>query len=558
MVLSRDVSGCIVMAEGEFNPGATEAVLSDAAYSAFLSWAHSNGVLHPSLEVPCAFGDPPLLGVRALRPIPSLKAIMFVPYRICLSLQAADRILGPLFALEPDLFLTNKYKNDYRLYTLLIHEKLKGESSFYSPYFRILHDAEILTDWSDAEIQELQDPGAIFRVTTYRKVMQKYWSELSPVLERHPDYFPPTDNMYSLFFWVYKIVQTRSFAWGNPEGMLIPVADFFNHRDIYAGYETCSPTYLQENANNEETYIDYSDFNGGNGQNREKKEFNSRSFKGKLEKFMINTENCEKIRSLEAIWKVDDIINDESSSDDDLPVHLNSDSEDEKDSSPAPLPQTEEDYFVLSSGSKGSFLPNEEVCICYGRKRNLDLLLFYGFVPEENYRDSVSIPVENRIFRVKFNRLNQEVIESFRKELVEELVRQGVFKEEVKETLGIRPVLGNIEMAVLRKVLNYYRLFRQARFRTTEEEDRSILSQNPPFRLKTAVFYRISQRRILTRQIDLIDSLLTILAQIKSGAWSFPLISKSQSEIETLYPLRNYLRAYEANRHTWSHSFSPS
>lgn len=551
------VKECMAMAALQYNAAATELLHRDSAYRAFLDWAHQGGIVHPSLEVPAIFGCQ-LLGVRALRPIPSLKAVMFVPYSLCLSQQAAERILGSFFSSEADLFLTHKHKYDYRLYALLLHEKLKAESSFYWPYLQILKDAEILIDWTSDEIEELQDPALFQRVETYKRVMEKYWKQLEPVLARHSDLFPPSQDLYSLFKWVYKIVQTRSFAWGNPEGMLIPVADFFNHTDIYANYETCTSQYMAENASNSSTFIDYTDFTDTPGETRPLAEFNTRSYKSKLRKYMDKEATWERLQALASIWQVDDLIKEEvSSSDDDFKVILDSDEGEETDNSP-PLPQTEADYFVLSTGTKGSFQAGEQVCICYGRKSNFDLLLFYGFVPECNYRDSVLVPVQGTDYKLKWNRLNQDLIGHYRLELVEALIAQGVFKPAMRDALGIRPILGVVESAAVGKALSCYRLYEQARFRTSEDEDKAILAGDPAFRLRTAVYYRLSQRRILRKQIELVEALLSVLNQIKAGTWESSLAQKSPETLEILYPLRNYLRAYDANRVTWAQNFSSS
>ena len=313
---------------------------------------------------------------------------------------------------------------------------------------------------------------------------------------------------------------------------------------------------MAENASNCSTFIDYTDFLGSPGDLRPLAAFNSRSYKSKLRKYMDKEATWERLQALDSIWKVDDLIKEEtSSSDDDFKVILESDEGEETDTTP-PLPQTEADYFVLSTGTKGSFSLGDQVSICYGRKSNFDLLLFYGFVPESNYRDSVLVPVLGIDYKLKWNRLNQDLIGHYRLELVEALIAQGVFKPEMRDALGIRPILGVVESAAVGKTLNCYRLYEQARFRTSEDEDRAILSAEPEFRLRTAVYYRLSQRRILRKQIELVQTLLSVLSQIKAEAWKPSLSQKSPEDLEALYPLRNYLRAYDSNRLTWAQNFS--
>jgi hypothetical protein len=161
-------------------------------------------------------------------------------------------------------------------------------------------------------------------------------------------------------------------------------------------------------------------------------------------------------------------------------------------------------------------------------------------------------------FKLKWNRLNQDIIAYYRLELVEALIAQGVFKPAMRDALGIRPILGGIESAAIGKALHCYKLYEQARFRTNEAEDRAILAAEPGFRLRTAVYYRISQRRILQKQIELLETLSSVLSQIKANTWESSLARKSPEEIEAIYPLRNYLRAYDNNRVTWAQSFSSS
>ena len=273
------------------------------------------------------------------------------------------------------------------------------------------------------------------------------------------------------------------------------------------------------------------------------------SFRNKLAKFVCKS-GWEPVHSLDAIWNIDEVVEEESSSDEDLGV--NSVCED------AVVPSSERAYWVVSTGVKGSFQSGEQVAVANGGRNNTDLLLYTGQVPERNYRDSVLVSVQNASFGVKWNRLNEEVVGWFRRELVQELVRQGVFKTEVGEVLGGKPVLAGVETAVLGKVAEYYKLLCRERFRTSEEEDRAILSINPVSRLKTAIFYRISQRRILTRQILLIDTLLSVLTLIKQGTWNNSLAEKSTTEVENLYPLRKYLRDFENNRQIWTNSFKSS
>ena len=192
--------------------------------AAYLLWTSSLGVLHPSLEV---FSLPNALTLRATRPIPTSKAFLFVPYQICISIPTTELALNALFASEPEIYALNPRKNEYKLCTFLIYEKLKGETGFYWPYLRVIQGLEGVMDWNDAEIRELQDGNIKNRVNAWKKDLKMSWKELKPVLLRHEEDFQTGENLEGVFTWAYKVVQTRRVA-----GMLVPMMELIDRTEI--------------------------------------------------------------------------------------------------------------------------------------------------------------------------------------------------------------------------------------------------------------------------------------------------------------------------------------
>ena len=543
----------------DYNAAVTTQLQQLSKYTLFLDWAHEGGIVHPSLQFPAAFGPSGLNGIRALHPISSSKAILFVPYRLCLGVQAANKALFHVFSAFPDVYSDDKYRNEHRLYVFIMCEKLKGAKSFYFPYLNLLDDPVILSDWTDTELAALHDPAIPIKVQQYRNSLSRTWRKLQSSLTAFPQDFPgDLDSLYAVFLWTYKVVQTRSFAWGEPEGMLIPFADFMNHGDVYMSFETCSSEFLEANQSNPITYVDYSDFTN-TSSNRPDLLFNRRTWTSRLEKYMRKSGALGVIQGLESVWEVDEQMKSEgSSSDEDYRVQLSSDSEDEYVS--VSEEQKEEDYFVVSTSDRHSYQQGEQVVIAYGRHSNLGLLLYYGFALSDYPRDSLLLsipPSGSRIilsqFRIKARRLNEDVLALFRKEIVAKQAKNGQIREDMKKILGLTPIKTDLELETLEKVSEFYRKLHEERFgEVNEEEDRRKLCKNEGgFKENMAIAYRISQKSILSSQHRFITSLQRIMSSIKEGTWSFSLSGLSPETLKELYPLRNYLRSFKVNQHIW-------
>lgn len=128
-------------------------------YENFRKWLAENGVVHPSVEYPVAFGrEGQLIGMAAKSDIPPLKAFLFVPHKLIINETLVKRSsIGPLIAKHPELY-KHHYDAEYLLLgTYLMHELLKGEASFWHPYFEIVNFSDLPMLWSDDEVNELQD-----------------------------------------------------------------------------------------------------------------------------------------------------------------------------------------------------------------------------------------------------------------------------------------------------------------------------------------------------------------------------------------------------------------
>ena len=215
--------------------------------------------------------------------------------------------------------------------------------------------------------------------------MRKKTRVLVPVLRRYPDLYPADIDLDPLFFWAYKLVHTRSFAWGKPEGMLVPFADNLNHADINLTYKTLEKAKVSERESQP--------MQPGTGK----------LYMNRMMKYIHKYQSVEGLREIRYIWETEEALKEfESSSEE------NSDSEDSSsdsnDSSGSDSPN--EDcisslssypsksheslyYFSIYTGEDCSFSQGQQVFNCYGRHSNATLLLYYGFAMFDNHHDSL-------------------------------------------------------------------------------------------------------------------------------------------------------------------------
>ena len=213
-------------------------------------------------------------------------------------------------------------------------------------------------------------------------------------------------------------------------------------------------------------------------------------------------------------------------------------------------------FFMMSSGVRTSFKKGDQVLNAYGRLNNRNLLLDYGFAIQDNRYDTVyfllwtlssgreglvefeDIEVKSQqyaegteLYGLKMKRLNLDVFVYFRE----------ILRLNVKQF----PSDFNKELEIIEKYFEVlYRL--QAEFRTSLELDLDLLERNPPGRLRSALYYRINQKKIVANQIKMLETLRGEIIEIQQGTTLITVLqNKTVEEIKDLYPLRTYLRSLE-------------
>lgn len=83
--------------------------------------------------------------------------------------------IGPIILKHPEIF-KNHYDAEYLvLIVYFFYEMLKGEKSFWFPYFDVINISDIPMVWNEDEIDELQDAVLKRDVDIYRSEFEEEW-----------------------------------------------------------------------------------------------------------------------------------------------------------------------------------------------------------------------------------------------------------------------------------------------------------------------------------------------------------------------------------------------
>jgi hypothetical protein len=169
------------------NQALTAKYKADLRFLRFLNWLGANGAVFPRVEFPVAFGPEGLVGALAKEDIGASSAFMYIPERLCISVTRAEESeVADMFIQHPYLFSGHSDSDSYRLYVFLAYERLKQGDSFYHPYFQVIQDTALLSDWNEEELRELQDPTLILEAKEERSRISGIWTELREAVSVHP------------------------------------------------------------------------------------------------------------------------------------------------------------------------------------------------------------------------------------------------------------------------------------------------------------------------------------------------------------------------------------
>jgi len=143
-----------------------------------VAWLRKNGAIFSGIDFPVAFGNCGYIGVAAKKDIPPNKVIVAIPNNLLLSTALLDECaLKIIVEKNPKLFnLKDNYDADFNKLTLfLMAERLKGDDSFWHPYLNIAPDEYTLLDWSDEELERIDDPFLLQQFHEYKDSVRIFY-----------------------------------------------------------------------------------------------------------------------------------------------------------------------------------------------------------------------------------------------------------------------------------------------------------------------------------------------------------------------------------------------
>lgn len=124
-------------------------------------------------------------------------------------------------------------------------EMLKGEESFWHPYFQVINTCDLPMAWSEAELVEFQDVVLKTTLTNYRSDFEDEWLLVLECTNKNPEFFTgilerSQKETKAIFCKAFCSVVTRCFGWGLTCTTMVPYADFINHHNVDSSYELIS------------------------------------------------------------------------------------------------------------------------------------------------------------------------------------------------------------------------------------------------------------------------------------------------------------------------------
>lgn len=457
------------------------------------------------------------------------------------------------------------------LLVFLIYEKSKGAQSKWATYFDAIGDLELIVDWTEHDLIQLQDPLLVYHIEEQIQKIESKFQSLSEIFEEHSDIFPSGTILRQTFDWSFRVLSTRSTSY--PDLRLVPMLDFLNFSNHELVFEDFELENLSQKSSIAEKGIDYRDFSGspvkGHGEETPR-------YKNRLDRFLEKSSDKNILRGFRAIWDVEKLLVDFESSEDEEEVNIfdfreeEGENEESDEETEGKVPG--EDYFVVSTDAYSGFKQGSQIFHQIKVLTNRDWLLQYCIALEDNWFESVYllfwagslqkkglITVEDIRAKVYCTELSAATL-SDASELI--ILKAGILNIDLLKYY--RKILNYSELQLKEPVLKVSPSSVEVELKVIEvvtellnglenkgcplAQDLNLLHRNLPRRLKFAVIYRSGQKKIIMKQLSMLEQLRSILLAFKeSGNLSNHLSGKTVKEVMQVYPLRKYLRSLWGN-----------
>eukprot|EP00605_Chrysophyceae_sp_TOSAG23-4_P002752 GSChrysophyteH1.ASY1.ANO1.3035.1 assembled CDS len=207
----------------------------DEKREVFCAWLKEHGARYPKIQWPSLDTVGGCRGAKAIETIESNEVMMEIPVKLMMSpLHAfADPVVGQKLEASQDLL-----RGDILLTVYIMSEILKGDDSFYAPFLAILPEPGSIVQWTQAELDMLQDSAMTYKAKTRKRMLRTtYDRNVSTLCDRYPSVFPSEKYTHELFLFAWFCVQARAFGRRLPWTALVPFADCLNHSNVQTKYD---------------------------------------------------------------------------------------------------------------------------------------------------------------------------------------------------------------------------------------------------------------------------------------------------------------------------------
>ena len=468
-------------------------------YSLFKSWLLTNGaIFSKNIDFPYTYGPFNLIGCKSVSEIKENESILLIPKKIMIISKELSYLNEYITDIEDELYEDTDMSTLYL--TLHLCLELKNPNSFFRPYFDlILSNHNYLEDFTEENLKFFEEDDNI--IISIKKTLEEL-DELYEVI-KEGKYFKNIDKKFFLF--CYSQVVSRQFYIDKNCTALIPLADLLNHNNLMVHYELYdSENYVFKYTDNftvssdinkdiVPTFIkEYPKCNDNNIINEEIKPFNISSKANKEDEDSVNINNT--------------------------------------------------DYFSISTSKGEKIEKGKQVFNNYYNGGNKYLLKNYGFCLIDNKYDYtlINFTIEKgkdiyldkyleiifgkkyktntdpfyNILKIKiyFNEANFFLIKYFRFFYFYESVKD--VKQYVNYRFDIELEISFIKLAIERLKLK----FNCKKIEELDELEKELFNNKENkinyFKVN-ALIYRITQKRNILHQIDLLEFILGIIYKYK-------------------------------------------
>ena len=473
-------------------------------YSIYKNWLIENGaIFSKNIDFPYTYGPFKLIGCKSVSDINEKESILLVPKKLMIISRELTYLDEYIEDIEGELYEDCDMATLYL--TLHLCFEINNKKSFFRPYFDlILYNHNFLDDFTEENLKLFDDDDKI--ILSIKEMMNEL-DELYDTI-KEGKYFKNISKKEFLF--CYSQVVSRQFFIDKNCTALIPLADLLNHNNLLVHYE------LYDSENYIFKYTDY--FTVSSDKNKDivptsiKQYPNNNIIKNEIKPFIFEKK------------------------------------EDDEEENEEKIKINENDYFSISTSKGQKILKGKQVFNNYYNGGNKYLLKNYGFCLIDNIYDHTLInfnfekgkdiylnkyleivfgkkyktdkdPFFNILkIKIYFNEANFFLVKYYRFFYFYESVKD--IKQYVNYKFDINLEISFISLAIERLKLK----FNGEKIEEINELENELFNNKEKklngFKINVLI-YRITQKRNILNQIDLMEFILKIMKKYKNEIKSY-------------------------------------